>query len=381
MPAETPPTFFSATQRRVIGGTLLLLSAGAAVAAVMLAFIVLSRFVGYFSGVLWPLAVAGVLALILRPIVGLFEKRLRLRRPAAVVLLYGIFLLLAAATLIIVLPPAVDQLLDFAAYAPSLWTSGTAYVEQHYPQWVALVQRELGNPTVHEIAEGLIGELKTMLSHSFPSLRAAGGGVLGLFTFGTHVAIVPVYLFFFLLARGGSLQKVGPNLPFLSPGVRTDIVFLLREFVGIVESFFRGQILIGLIMGVLLAAGFTLIGLKFGLIIGLVVGILNIVPYLGSIVGLAVTLPLAFLQPAGGWRLVGLVLLVKIFVQAVEGWVLTPKIMGQRTGLHPVTIIVAIFFWGTAFNGVLGMLFAIPLTAFFVTVWRLAKRKYFSTPA
>ena len=104
-------------------------------------------------------------------------------------------------------------------------------------------------------------------------------------------------------------------------------------------------------------------------------------PYLGSITGLAVTLPLAFLQPGGGWRLVGLVLLVKIVVQAVEGWVLTPKIMGDRTGLHPVTIIVAIFFWGTAFDGVLGMLLAIPLTAFFVTAWRLAKQKYFSAPA
>ena len=118
-----------------------------------------------------------------------------------------------------------------------------------------------------------------------------------------------------------------------------------------------------------------------GLIIGLIVGVFNIVPYLGTIVGLAVTLPLAFLQPEGGWRLVGLVLLVKIFVQAIEGWVLTPKIMGDRTGLHPITIIVAIFFWGTAFNGVLGMLLAIPLTAFFVTAWRLAKRKYFNVPA
>jgi len=55
--------------------------------------------------------------------------------------------------------------------------------------------------------------------------------------------------------------------------------------------------------------------------------------------------------------------------------------MGKQTGLHPVTIIVAIFFWGTAFQGVLGMLLAIPLTAFFVTAWRLAKRKYFSAPA
>jgi predicted PurR-regulated permease PerM len=381
MPDEIAPPFFSATQRRVIGGTLLLLCLGAAVAAIMLAFIVLSRLVGYFSGVLWPLAVAGVLALILRPVVGVLEQRLRLRRPAAVVLLYGIFLLLACATLIIVLPPAIDQLLDFVAYAPSLWANGTAYVEQHYPQWVALVQRELLNPTLRQIADGLLSELKTMLSHAFPSLRSAGGDVLGLFTFATHVAIVPVYLFFFLLARGEFIRKVSPNLPFFNSSLRTDIVFLLREFVGIVESFFRGQLLIGLIMGVLLAAGFTLIGLKFGLIIGLVVGVLNIVPYLGSIVGLAVTLPLAFLQPGGGWRLVGLVLLVKIFVQAVEGWVLTPKIMGERTGLHPVTIIVAIFFWGTAFDGVLGMLLAIPLTAFFVTAWRLAKRKYFNASA
>ena len=57
---------------------------------------------------------------------------------------------------------------------------------------------------------------------------------------------------------------------------------------------------------------------------------------------------------------------------------LTPKIMGHHTGLHPAAIIFAVFFWGTAFNGVLGMLLAVPLTAFFVTVWRLAKRKYFA---
>jgi predicted PurR-regulated permease PerM len=68
---------------------------------------------------------------------------------------------------------------------------------------------------------------------------------------------------------------------------------------------------------------------------------------------------------------------VEATVQIVESWILTPKIMGDRTGLHPVAIIVAIFFWGTAFHGVLGMLLAIPLTAFFVTAWRLAKRKYF----
>jgi predicted PurR-regulated permease PerM len=130
-----------------------------------------------------------------------------------------------------------------------------------------------------------------------------------------------------------------------------------------------------------LAIGFTIVGLKFGLVVGLVVGVLNIIPYLGTIIGLGVTLPLAFFQPDGGGALAGLVLLVYTLVQVIESWFLTPRIMGERTGLHPVMIIIAIFFWSTAFQGVLGMLLAIPLTAFFVTVWRLLKRKYFHVHA
>jgi predicted PurR-regulated permease PerM len=213
-----------------------------------------------------------------------------------------------------------------------------------------------------------------------PSLKAAGGGLIGVFGFLTYLAIVPVYLFFFLLARGEPTRHLDKHLSFVPTTVRDDIVFLVREFVAIIEAFFRGQLVIGLIMGVLLAIGFSLIGLKFGLFIGLVLGILNIVPYLGSIIGLAVALPLAFFQPEGGWHLVGLVLLVFVLVQAIEGWILTPKVMGHQTGLHPVAIIVAVFFWGTAFSGVLGMLLAIPLTAFFVTAWRLVRRKYSTTP-
>jgi len=233
------------------------------------------------------------------------------------------------------------------------------------------------NPTVRQAVDTLLAESKQIFGAAMPSLRAAGGSMLGVFAFAAHLAVVPVYLFFFLLVRGEPTEKLPQHLVFLRPGLRDDLVFLVREFVAIVESFFRGQITIGLIMGVLLALGFTGVGLKFGLFVGLALGVLNIVPYLGTILGLGVALPLAFFQPGGGWSLVGLVLLVKIVVQCIEGWVLTPKIMGDRTGLHPVTIIVAVFFWGTAFGGVLGMLLAIPLTAFFVTAWRLAKQKYF----
>ncbi len=131
-----------------------------------------------------------------------------------------------------------------------------------------------------------------------------------------------------------------------------------------------------LLQGILFALGFALVGLKFGLVLGLLLGLLNIIPYLGSILGLGIALPLAYFQQDGGLFTLGGVLVVFTLVQMIEGYFLTPRIMGDRTGLHPMAIIVAIFFWGSALSGILGMILAIPLTAFGVVFWRLARDKY-----
>ena len=112
------------------------------------------------------------------------------------------------------------------------------------------------------------------------------------------------------------------------------------------------------------------------IVLGLLLGFLNIVPYLGNIIGLGIGIPLAYFQDEGGLLRLGLVLLVFVIVQCSEGYLLTPKIMGDRTGLHPMVIIVAIFFWGSALGGIAGMILAIPLTAFLVVFWRLAREHY-----
>jgi predicted PurR-regulated permease PerM len=377
VPAEPSSSLFNPGQRRIVGSALTLLAFLGSVALVILAFIVVGRILAFFSAVLWPLAAAGVLALILRPLVRIIENRFRGRRLTAVVLLYGVFVLVVGGALVLLVPPLVGQLIDFIAYLPILWERVSTVVQENYPQWIALAKKQLANPSIRNIADGLASEGKALFGAAIPSVRAAFGGVLDVFAFITHLAIVPVYLFFFLLMRGEPTGNLGRHLPFLQPGIRADVVFLASEFVAIVEAFFRGQLLIAVCLGVLLSLGFSIIGLKFGLFLGLALGLLNIVPYLGTILGLAVALPLAFFQPGGGWQMIGLFLLVMAVVQCIESWFLTPKIMGEQTGLHPAAIIFAIFFWGTAFNGVLGMLLAVPLTAFFVTAWRLAKRKYF----
>ncbi len=374
-----PAPLLSPAQRRVAGfaiGLFAFIAAGALLAGLAFLGVFL---LGHFSGVLWPLITAGIMALVLMPLVLLLERKLRFSRLSAVIAIFGGFLLAVTALGLAVVPPAVSQLLDFIGFLPELWERSLAYGREHYPQWVETVQRYLEMPRIKEAVDKLMDQADGLFSHALPSLKAAGSGLMNVFTILTSLAVIPIYLFFFLLSSGEPTKGLGDHLNFLKPGLRADIVFLVREFISIVVSFFRGQLIIGLIMGVLLAFGFTLVGLKFGLFIGLLLGVLNIVPYLGTIIGLAIALPLAFLQPEGGVNLVALVVLVFVIVQNIEGWYLTPKIMGDRTGLHPVTIIFSIFFWGTALGGILGMILAIPLTAFFVTAWRLIKRKYLAT--
>ena len=190
------------------------------------------------------------------------------------------------------------------------------------------------------------------------------------------LAIIPVYLFFFLQFEEDAVPHLREFLPFLKKDHQDDVLFLVREFLGMIVAFFRGQILIALIMGILMGIGFTLAGLKSGFFIGLTLGLLNLIPYLGSILGVSIALPLAYFQPDGGSIVLLGVIGVMILVQFLESWALTPKIMGNQTGLHPVIIIFSVFFWGIALNGFLGMILAIPLSAFIVTFWRLAKVKY-----
>lgn len=379
MTAGPASPLLSPVQKRLVGAALGFAAVVSILGLVILCVRVLGLIVAGFSAVIWPLATAGILALILRPVVAIFDTWLRGRRLAAVILLYGLVLLAAAGAILAVAPAVISQVVDFFAYLPTLWQKTLAWGEAHFPEWLAVARRYLENPTLKSLADSLTQQLQDVVGHLAPSLLSAGAGVFGFFGLVASLAVVPVYLFFFLLSeKGDPVAQLESNLPFLRADHRADVLFLAREFVGIVVAFFRGQILIGVIMGVLLALGFSLAGLRFGLALGLLIGLLNIIPYLGSILGLSIVLPLAFLQPEGGLGLVAIVLGVFALVQAVEGWFLTPRIMGERTGLHPVAIIVAVFFWGHALGGVLGMLLAVPLTAFFVTAWRLARRKYFA---
>lgn len=333
-------------------------------------------FLRSFSQVFLPLAVAAVAALVLEPYFVWLKRRMP---PSVALLVLFLSLLLPIAGLLWFFGDLlVRQISDLVARVPEWWASIRTFLEERWPQ-VTKYWEEHGLGT--RLQEAVSGHEDALLSGlQFLGVKALSAGV-GIFSaLGALLnwVLVPIYIAFILLGDLGSRTKNWSNvaLPFLKSETRDDLFYLGREFVTIIVAFFRGQLLIALIQGVLFAIGFSVVGLRYGAILGLTLGFLNIIPYLGSIVGLGVALPLAFFQDGGGiWKVVA-VLVVFSVVQMIEGYVLTPKIMGDQTGLHPMAIMMAIFFWGSALDGIMGMLLAIPLTAFFVVFWRLAREKY-----
>jgi predicted PurR-regulated permease PerM len=267
-----------------------------------------------------------------------------------------------------------EQIVGLIERAPDWWNGVREIIDERWPQ----VRDFFYTPTGQKIRDALEAQQDTLLQglqifgeRAFTAGAGMVRGVGAVFSW----AVLPVYFAFFLMAAPKRIDST-QLLPFLKSETRKDVVYLLEEFVDIVVAFFRGQLIVAFLQGVLYAIGFSVVGLKYGFVLGLLLGFLNIIPYLGSIIGLSITIPLSYFQTGGGLGLLISVVVVFTVVQLIESYILTPKIMGDRTGLHFMAIIIAIFFWGSALGGILGMILAIPLTAFLVSFWRLAKEKY-----
>lgn len=366
------PLSLSERQQTTIASAVTILSACVIIVALGGLFWLIGAFFNRFSNVFLPLAVAAVAALVFKPYFAFLRTRLRLPPVLALVGVFLSVLVPVVGFLWFFGALVVDQVSDLVSKVPEWWRSGVAWAKVHAPQVEAFIREHEVLAKVEEQQQSLVKGLgifsKGALSAGADFLRWVGG-LLGW-------VVLPVYFSFFLLMERRGTLDMGAFLPFLKSETRDDVVYLVNEFVSVIVAFFRGQLIVAFLQGLLFAIGFSVIQLKYGFVLGLALGFMNIIPYLGSIVGLSIALPLGFFQPDGGIMQVVWVVVVFTIVQIIEGYVLTPKVMGDRTGLHPMVIIVAVFFWGSALGGIMGMILAIPLTAFLVVFWRLAQDKY-----
>ncbi len=366
----------SPRQQTAVATALTIVAAAVILCAVAGIGWLISAFLRRFSLVFLPVAVGSVAALVFNPYYEWLRARLRMPAALALVAVFVSILVPLVAFGWFFGALAVEQISDMVTKFPEWWKGVAADVKERWPRVLEFLQNNPWGQRLRAAVEGQEGALVEGLQ-LFGGKAISWGGVIfrGI---GTLVAwaVVPVYFAFFLMANPRRYVSADKMLPFLKSDTRRDVVYLVTEFVNIIVAFFRGQLIIAFLQGLLFAVGFQLVGLRYGFVLGLLLGFLNIIPYLGSIIGLGIGLPLAYFQQGGGLALIAWVLGVFTVVQLIEAYLLTPKIMGDRTGLHPLAIIIAIFFWGSALQGILGMILAIPLTAFLVVFWRLAQDKY-----
>ena len=372
-------SFLSPVQKRIVAAGATALAAVCLIATLLALFLFLQRFVITFESVFLPLAIAAIIATLLRPLITACESHTRLSRTQSIVLLYLLVLLVLGVNATFFLPVAISQTTALIQEFPVLRENFLNFVQAYAPQVWEWLKKELGESPRAYLQALTIDNAQTLqrILQSLLSEIGNAGNVIGsIFGKAAAYSIIPVYLFFLLNSRNNIWNDLDRQFGFLKEDRRKDLVFLCRQFSEILVSFFRGQILIGLLLGIVLAIGFSLVGLKFGVILGITLGLLNIIPYLGTMLGILTVLPLAYFQEGGGLYLIIFCAIVFVVGQLLTDYVFTPRIMGNRTGMGPMLIIFSIFFWGVALGGIMGMILAIPLTAFFLVFWRLVRERY-----
>ena len=210
-------------------------------------------------------------------------------------------------------------------------------------------------------AGGLLASLGVSVSRSSMALMG----------FAANLFLVPVVAFYLLRDWDKMMANLGMLLP---RNVEPVAVSLLKECDEVLGAFFKGQLMVMLALGVVYSLGLGLIGLQFAILIGMVAGLASIIPYMGFALGFAAAMIVALFQfdSLGG---MAMVVVVFVFGQAMEGWVLTPMLVGDKIGLHPVAVIFALMAGGQLF-GFIGLLIALPMAAIIMVLLRHLHRNY-----
>ncbi|MDP3541754.1 MAG: AI-2E family transporter [Elusimicrobiota bacterium] len=302
---------------------------------------------------LFPVFFGFALAYAFDPLADWLQRR-KLSRDAAVILILSGVALLAVAAVGLVIPTLVSEArqfaLDFPDYAAAAYDRLSGRLE---PFGVRLPADKAA----------LLEQLKSWLTGlSVAALAPVGlfagrffSGVAGTLTGLLNLVIVPVVFYYFLR----DIDLFRPRLlSFVPPRHRAAANRWLSETDRVFSGYIRGQITVALILAVIYAAGLSLLGIRFGILIGLLSGLLNIVPYLGVFLGLSTSLVMTAVDFSGWGSVVGVLALFGV-AQTLEGFVITPRIVGDKVGLSPVETIVALIIGG-GWGGMPGMILAIP---------------------
>ncbi|MGN6764145.1 MAG: AI-2E family transporter [Rhizobiaceae bacterium] len=333
--------------------------------------ILFGLFLFIFSGILLPFIAGMALAYFLDPVADRLQKLGFSRLWATVVILLAFVVVLILALMIIV-PVLTNQFADLMKNVPDYIGRLQSLVTSFDPAWI---EHTLG-VSAGQLKDGL-NSLMTQaigfVTGLFKSLWSSGLAIVNIVSL---FVVAPVVAFYMLLDWDRMIATVDSWVP--REHVET-VRAIARDIDRSIAGFVRGQGTLCLILGIYYALGLTVLGLNFGLLIGLLAGLISFIPYVGSLTGLVLAIGVAFVQFWPDWLWVAAVAGVFFVGQFIEGNILQPKLVGKSVGVHPVWLMFALLAFGALF-GFVGLLVAVPCAAAIAVIMRFAIARYKASP-
>lgn len=318
------------------------------------------------SEALFPFVLGAAIAYLTDPLADWLERH-GFSRLGATVVITLISLGIVALGILLVMPMLIDQVRDLIAAVP-VWVEEARMLLR---DWMPELRTEgtVLNRAVVDLRDGV-------QAWSLDLLRRAWAGGVALLGFLAVLLVTPVVAFYLLMDWDHLVKGIDDYLP---RHHRETIRTIARDLDRVLAGFVRGQMTVCLILGAFYAVALMLVGLKFGLLIGLFAGLISFIPFVGSIVGGALSIGVALAQFWGDWGWIAGVAAIFVAGQAIEGNFLTPKLVGDKVGLHPVWLMFALAAFGVVF-GFVGLLVAVPAAAAIGVIGRFMLEQYRTTP-
>ena len=324
-------------------------------------------FLYLFSSILLPFIAGMSVAYFLDPVADRLEKFGLSRLMATVVILVA-FVLIFALALTIVIPIIINQFNDFARHVPGYFDQLQQVLNRAQgPAMPGWIRSQLS--VVKDNFSSILSEGLGFVGGLFAQIWSSGKALINILSL---MVVTPVVAFYILLDWDRMIAKVDAWIP--REHVAT-VRQIASEIDQAIAGFIRGQGSLCIILGVYYGVGLTIVGLNFGLLIGLFAGMISFIPYVGSLVGLVIAIGVAIVQFWPDYIWIIAVLAVFFSGQFLEGNILQPKLVGSSVGLHPVWLMFALFAFGALF-GFVGLLVAVPAAAAVGVLVRFALSRY-----
>ena len=318
------------------------------------------------KGILLPFVAGMAIAYLLDPVCDRLEA-MGTSRTLATSIVTAIFAVVVILLLLLIVPLAIQQTVEFLSTLPDF----IARTHDRLMPFLMRLQQQFDLPDAVELNEIARTRLGSALTWLVDLLQGVVGQGLALANLLSLIFITPVVTFYLLRDWDRLIARVDDLLP-------RDHATVIRAQASLANQslagFARGQSMVCLILGLFYAVALTIVGLPFGAVVGLVAGLLTFIPYVGCLTGFVVSMAIAVGQFDNWWS-IALVAIIFVVGQVLEGNFLTPKLVGDRVGLHPVWIIFALLAGGALF-GFVGLLLAVPVAALIGVLVRFSIAQY-----